>query len=130
MQIQNNDTHVIENCIKACKASYALFLKHNRISTDEENEASKRGHLIGDNSNRKMEYTRKAAMSTHYKKLVKFIRLNDLIISRASLNLAIDLMKKVKEALIVTEEKKAISKNRKRRTRRIILYPLFVIDLK
>lgn len=55
MQIQNNDTHVIENCIKACKASYALFLKHNRISTDEENEASKRGHLIGDNSNRKME---------------------------------------------------------------------------
>jgi len=69
-------------------------------------------------------------MSTHYKKLVKFIRLNDLIISRANLNLAIDLMKKVKEALTVTEEKKAISKNRKRRTKRMILYPLFVIDLK
>lgn len=77
-----------------------------------------------------MEQTRKAAMSTHYKKLVKFIRLNDLIISRANLNLAIDLMKKVKEALTVTEEKKAISKNRKRRTKRMILYPLFVIDLK
>jgi len=46
------------------------------------------------------------------------------------LNLAIDLMKKVKEALIVTEEKKAISKNRKRRTKKVILYPLFVIDLK
>jgi len=46
------------------------------------------------------------------------------------LNLAIDVMKKVKEALIVTEEKKAMSKNRKRRTRRIILYPLFVIDTK
>jgi hypothetical protein len=53
--IHENDKLVIENCIKACKSSYALFLKHNRISSDEENEASKRGHLIGDNSNRKME---------------------------------------------------------------------------
>ena len=60
-------------------------------------------------------------MSMHYKKLIKIIRLNDLVLSRASLNLAIDLMRKLRGALTVTEEKLAISKNRKRRTRKVIL---------
>ena len=97
--IKDNDRIVVDNCVKACRESYNLFLKHNRISSDEENEASKKGHLIGDNSNRKMDWTRKAAMSTHYKKLVKFIKLNDLLIMRCNLNLAIEVMRKVREAL-------------------------------
>jgi hypothetical protein len=52
-----------------------------------------------------MEFTQLAAKSTHYKKLVKFIKLHDLLIMRCNLNLAIEIMRKVKEALTVTEEK-------------------------
>ena len=46
---------MVDNCVKACRESYNLFLKQNRISSNEENEASMKGHLIGDNSNRKMD---------------------------------------------------------------------------
>jgi len=52
-----------------------------------------------------MEFTQLAAKSTHFKKLVKFIKLNDLLIMRCNLNLAIEVMRKVREALYVTDEK-------------------------
>jgi hypothetical protein len=40
-----------------------------------------------------MEFTQLAAKSTHFKKLVKFIKLNDLLIMRCNLNLAIEVMR-------------------------------------
>lgn len=85
-------------CVEACRRSYKTFLRENRISSDNEDDEG-RGHLIGDNSNRKMEFTQLAAKSTHFKKLVKFIKLNDLLIMRCNLNLAIEVMRKVREAL-------------------------------
>jgi hypothetical protein len=61
---------------KACVDSYTLFLGENRIGLDgsdlddqyKDEDKSKnkpRGHLIGDGSNRKMEFTQLAAQRTH-----------------------------------------------------------------
>jgi len=96
--IADKDTKVKDLCVEACRRSYKTFLRENRISSDNEDDEG-RGHLIGDNSNRKMEFTQLAAKSTHFKKLVKFIKLNDLLIMRCNLNLAIEVMRKVREAL-------------------------------
>jgi len=74
-----------------------------------------------------MEFTQLAAKSTHYKKLIKFIKLQDLVISRCNLNLAIDLLRKVKENLTFTEEKKNMIKSKKKFGFKLVKYPLFKI---
>jgi len=63
-EIGRKDSFVQATCLEACRKSYKEFLKNNRIES-EEDENNKRGHLIGDNSNRKMEFTQMAAKSTH-----------------------------------------------------------------
>jgi len=64
LEISKKDESVKIICLEACKKSFREFLKNNRIEC-EQDEGSKRGHLIGDNSNRKMEFTQMAAKSTH-----------------------------------------------------------------
>lgn len=101
MQIKERDTRVSKLIQEACVKSYIHFLKENRIEAHDDNDDANnnKGHLIGDNSNRKMKFTQKAAESTHFKKLVKYIKLHDILITRCNLNLAIDILKKVKDAL-------------------------------
>jgi len=112
-EIKKKDLLIKETCIEACKNSYRAFLNKNRIE-DEEEDSKKKGHLIGDNSNRRMEFTQLAAKSTHYLRLMKFIKLCDLLITRCNLGMAIDTLRKVKESLTFTEEKYKQSRNKKK----------------
>jgi len=52
-----------------------------------------------------MEYTQIAAKNMHYKRLMRFIKLNDLLVTRCNLNIAIQVLSNVKEALTFTDEK-------------------------
>jgi hypothetical protein len=74
--LNERDHKVKDICKKACVDSYTLFLGENRIGLDgsdlddqyKDEDKSKnkpRGHLIGDGSNRKMEFTQLAAQRTH-----------------------------------------------------------------
>jgi len=102
-------------------------LNKNRIE-DEDDEIKKKGHLIGDNSNRRMEFTQLAAKSSHYLRLKKFIKLNDLLITRCNLNMAIDVLRKAKQSLTFTEDKLKTSKNKKKFERKkTVKYPLFKV---
>lgn len=81
----------------------------------DEGRDDNRGALIGDGSNRKMEFTQLAAQTTHFKKLVRFIKLKDIMLTRSNLQLSLDVMDKVREHLRFTAEKFEIQNNKKKR---------------
>jgi len=64
----------------ACDKSYKKFLKENKIPLNNEDQMEteeKEGYLIGDDTKRQMPFTILAAQRTHFKRLVRYIRLND-----------------------------------------------------
>lgn len=128
--LNKRDENVNKICKKACINSYTNFLNENRIEINEnnDNEHSK-GLLVGDSSNRKMEFTKLAAQRTHYKKLVKFIKLNDILLTRSNLQLSIDILYKIKEHLTFTDEKFAKLKEKTKVKKNLVKYPLFIIDI-
>lgn len=121
-QINERDQKVSKLISDACDKSYKAFLNENRIEVHDDNDDSNnnKGHLIGDNSNRKMKFTQKAAESTHFKKLIKYIKLHDILITRCNLNLAIDILRKMKESLSFTKEKMDMIKSKKKFGRKLV----------
>jgi len=62
-----------------------------------------------------MEFTQLAAQTTHFKKLVRFIKLKDIMLTRSNLQLALDVMHKMREHLMFTPEKFEAQNNKKKR---------------
>jgi len=64
----------------ACEYSYNTFREQHRIPSgneDDQNDQEKDSYVIGDDTNRQMVFTIYAAKRTHYKRLVRYIKLND-----------------------------------------------------
>jgi hypothetical protein len=118
-KLEKRDKTVQQLCKKACDDSYAFYCSENRIRIEnsqvDEGRDDNRGALIGDGSNRKMEFTQLAAQTTHFKKLVRFIKLKDIMLTRSNLQLSLDVMDKVREHLKFTDEKFEIQNNKKKR---------------
>lgn len=112
--------HVRKTCLEACKHSYAQFLEKNNIKTNLDDNAKDddhTGHIMGDTTHRKMEFTQLAAMRTHFKTLVRFIKMVDLVQTRSNLQLAIDVMKKLCDSLTFTEEKWRLQQEREKKNK-------------
>lgn len=101
--------------MKASEDSYAYYFSANLIQFEnsqvDEGRDDNRGALIGDGSNRKMEFTQLRAQTTHFNKLVRFIKLKDIMFTRSNLQLSLDVMDKVRENLRFTTEKFELQDN-------------------
>jgi len=75
-----------------------------------------------------MPFTILVAQRTHFKKLVKYIRLNDYLILNAKLSLAIDSTNKVLKFLLWDPELLAIELKNKKPGQNLPMYPLWKID--
>jgi len=76
-----------------------------------------------------MEFTQLAAQTTHFKKLVRFIKLKDIMLTRSNLQLALDVMDKMREHLQFTPEKFEMQNNKKKRmSGKQVKYPIYKIE--
>lgn len=106
--ILDRDSKVADSCLEACRTSYRQFLERNNIhpNTDESTKDNdKTGHIMGDTTHRKMEFTQLASKKAHFKTLVRFIKMIDIIQIRSNLQLAISVMSKLQQSLTWTESK-------------------------
>lgn len=86
--------------------------------------------MIGDDTKRQMPFTILAAQRTHFKRLVRYIRLNDYLVMNAKLGLAIDSTRKILDALLFDPTQVKADDKNKSYGKKFPNLPLWTIETK